>query len=108
MPAIDAQNVKIDAFLQAGGSPAVADKGIASGEAYWDGTNLLDISLASTIEGSYSFLGILRLIFAVLTGKASGGGSTEIAFQDLAGSKPRVTATVDSNGNRTAVTLDAD
>ena len=39
-------------------------------------------------------------------GKASGGGTTSISFRDNADSKNRIVATVDSSGNRTAVTLD--
>ncbi len=33
-------------------------------------------------------------------------GTTTITFRDLADSNARITATVDANGNRTAVTLD--
>jgi len=57
-------------------------------------------------EGAHTFKNILRLISAVLFGKASGGGTTEIKFRDLGDTKDRITATVDTNGNRTAVTLD--
>lgn len=49
----------------------------------------------------------LRLQSAVLGGKLSGGGTTtEVMRNAVADSKVRVTATVDSSGNRTAITTD--
>jgi hypothetical protein len=62
--------------------------------------------LAGVIEGSITLKGALRLAISVLTGKASGGGTTTIVFRDTADTKARITATVDSNGNRTTVTRD--
>jgi len=47
--------------------------------------------------------GALKLILSVLTGKASGGGTTTLVFRDIADAKDRISATVDSNGNRTAI-----
>jgi hypothetical protein len=41
-----------------------------------------------------------------LLGKASGLDSTTAKFRNLTDSKDRIIATVDANGNRTAVTLD--
>lgn len=58
------------------------------------------------VEGTLTMRQILRLLLAVLTGKSSGGGTSTIIFRDNADSKARITATVDSGGNRTAVTLD--
>jgi len=52
--------------------------------------------------------GGLKLMLSTLTGKSSGGGTTTVIFRDLADSKSRVTATVTSTGNRTAVTRDAE
>jgi hypothetical protein len=62
--------------------------------------------LAGVIEGSITLKGALRLAISVLTGKASGGGTTTIVFRDTGDTKDRITATVDSNGNRTTVTRD--
>lgn len=56
------------------------------------------------IETSYSALAMMRLFGAVLLGKASNSGAT---FRDINDTKARVTATVDSSGNRTVVTKDA-
>jgi len=49
----------------------------------------------------------LRILLAASAGKSSGGGTSTVNFRDLADSKNRISATVDSNGNRTSVTLDA-
>lgn len=49
------------------------------------------------------FEAFCKLVLSVLTGKSSGGGGSTIVFRDVADSKNRISATVDSNGNRTAV-----
>lgn len=48
----------------------------------------------------------LRLMLAVLAGKASGLDTLVARFRDTNDSVDRIVATVDVNGNRTAVTLD--
>jgi hypothetical protein len=58
------------------------------------------------IEGTTTLRQAVRLILAVLTGKASGGASTTITYRDIGDTKDRITATVDSDGNRTAITRD--
>src|SRR5688500_7076782 len=60
------------------------------------------------IEGSYTLRKYLRGFAAVLMGRLSGGGTATEIFRDTLDSKPRITAAVDPNGNRTAVTLDLD
>jgi len=58
-------------------------------------------------EGSYSYKDYMREMAAVLFGKSTGGGTTTIKFKDPpTGLTDRVTATVDSTGNRTSVTLE--
>ena len=47
-----------------------------------------------------------RIMFAALSGKSTGGGTTTLTFRDSGDAKARITATVDENGNRTAMTLD--
>jgi len=49
----------------------------------------------------------IRLILAADAGKLSGGGTTTEIMRAADDSKARITATVDSSGNRTAITLDA-
>ncbi len=59
------------------------------------------------VDGATTFRQSTRLQNAALAGKASGMATTTAVFRDLADSKDRITATVDADGNRTAVTLDA-
>lgn len=74
-------------------------------------SGLNDISVADIIagiaDGSYDLQEILRLMFAALCCKSSGGGTSSLKFRNSADGKDRITATVDSNGNRTAIILDA-
>lgn len=66
-----------------------------------------DAILAATYEGSETVKDHLRLARAALYGKANGLDGTTVHFRDAADAKNRLTATVDSDGNRTAVTTDA-
>ena len=58
------------------------------------------------VEGTRTFIQILRGYSAVLLGKISGGGTATEIFRDIDDSKDRITATVDGDGNRTNITLD--
>lgn len=60
---------------------------------------------ASVMETGYSALQGMRLIMAALLGKASGMATTTATFRDVNDTANRIVATVDSNGNRSAVTL---
>ncbi len=62
--------------------------------------------MASTIEGTFDLTESARLWNAALAGKASGLAGTAATFRDLADTKDRIVATVDADGNRTAVTRD--
>lgn len=64
------------------------------------------ILTAGDIDG-YNIEETLKLCLAVLAGKVSGSKTGTIVIRAVDDSKPRVTATADSNGNRTATTLDA-
>lgn len=48
----------------------------------------------------------LRLLLAGMVGKLSGAATTTVTIRDTNDSKDRIVATVDADGNRTAVTLD--
>jgi hypothetical protein len=61
---------------------------------------------AGNIDG-YTLEEAMKLGLAVLAGVLSGAGTTTIVIKAADGSKTRVTATVDSSGNRSALTLDA-
>ena len=50
-----------------------------------------------------SLRGAIKLLLAVLSGKSSGGGTATLVFRDINDAKNRVSATVDANGNRTAI-----
>lgn len=63
--------------------------------------------LEAKVEGNLSLKQVLRLLLSPLAGKATGGGTTTITFRDTTDTKDRITATVDSNGNRSAVVIDA-
>lgn len=66
----------------------------------------VDAILDEVVEGSMTLRQALRIYLSALAGKSSGGGTSTITFRDLADSKNRISATVDADGNRTAVTLD--
>lgn len=67
----------------------------------------VDEILDEVVEGTLTLRQAIRLFLSALAGKSSGGGTATITFRDNADSKARITATVDADGNRTAVTLDA-
>ena len=75
-------------------------------------TALNDITVADIIagiaDGTYDLQEMLRIMFAALAGKSAGGGTATITFRDAADSKNRISATVDANGNRTAITVVGD
>lgn len=62
---------------------------------------------AAGVETGWTFRQAMRIVLAALGGKADGLAGTTVHYRDQADSKNRITATVDSSGNRSAVTLDA-
>ena len=68
--------------------------------------NLSATLLATMIENGISVGEALRLMLSVLAGKTDGAGTGTMHFRDLADGKPRITVTLDANGNRTAITRD--
>jgi len=56
-------------------------------------------------DGTITMREALRGFIAVLAGKSSGGATATLIFRDDADGKDVITATVDANGNRTAVTF---
>lgn len=57
------------------------------------------------IETSFTFRQSMRLMLSALCGKASGLATTTATFRDVNDTTNRIVATVDANGDRTAVTL---
>lgn len=66
----------------------------------------VDSILDDAVEGTLTLRQVMKVLLSVLAGKSSGGGTATITFRDNADLKARVTATVDSNGNRTGITID--
>lgn len=58
------------------------------------------------VDGSTTFRQSVRLQNSAAGGKISGAATTTVVIRDLADSKDRVSATVDADGNRSAVTRD--
>lgn len=86
----------------------VSDKtgyALTSGERDSIAAALLD--LTDGVETSWTVRKALRIQLSALGGKASGLATTTARYRDMADSKDRIVATVDADGNRTAVTLDA-
>ena len=61
---------------------------------------------AETMDSTVTLKQAVNIMLAALAGKSTGGGGETITFRDAADSKARITATVDSAGNRTAITTD--
>ena len=103
------QKIGVDVVKVSGDATAPANL-----EAMFDGTGYIGGSLKlrtdssyATIEGSYTLKSLLRLMASVLFGKLSGGGTVTATFRDTADGTNRVVATIDADGNRTTVVLDA-
>lgn len=62
--------------------------------------------LEAQIEDGLTLRQALRLLSAALAGKVSGAETTTVTIRNTADTKDRIVATVDANGNRTAVTTD--
>lgn len=59
--------------------------------------------MSQPIETGFSFKDAMRLMLSAMAGKVSGGGTSSVTIRNVADTKSRITATVDSNGNRTSV-----
>jgi hypothetical protein len=66
----------------------------------------VDDILDEIVEGTYSLRELVRLIVSTTVAKCSGAATATNVFRDISDTKDRVTATVDSDGNRTAVSVD--
>lgn len=66
----------------------------------------VDEILDETIgDSTITFRQALRVMLSALAGKVSGAETTSITFRNVADDTNRIVATVDADGNRTAVTL---
>lgn len=57
------------------------------------------------VAGSYTLQDVLKITAAVLAGKLTGGGTAQVTFRGIDDASNVVVATVDADGNRSAVTL---
>jgi hypothetical protein len=67
----------------------------------------VDEIIDEVMEGTTTLRQAIRLLLSVAVGKASGLDTTTAVFRDIGDTKNRISATVDADGNRTAVTTDA-
>jgi hypothetical protein len=61
--------------------------------------------LDETVIGSYTVQDILKILAAKMVGKATGGSTATITYRGVDDTSDVIVETVDSNGNRSAVTL---
>jgi len=64
------------------------------------------LDLPDGVESGLTMRQALRLTAAALFGKLSGAATTTVTIRDVNDTKDRVVATVDADGNRSAVTVD--
>lgn len=62
---------------------------------------------AAGVETGWTLRQSMRVMLSSLAGKLSGAATNTVTIRDVGDTKNRVTASVDPDGNRTAVTLDA-
>jgi hypothetical protein len=65
----------------------------------------IDAILDEVVVGTYTMRQLLAVMGAALAGKVTGGGTTAITFRGINDASDVIVATVDANGNRSAVTV---
>jgi hypothetical protein len=68
-------------------------------------TGAVDGILDEPVEGTVTLRQAMRVLLAVLAGKASGAPDGPIVYRDLNDTADRVSGTIDADGNRSAVTI---
>lgn len=101
----DTIDTVVDAILADTGTDGVV-VAAASKTGYALSAAGVDAVIDDVVEGSTTLRQMLRLFAAALLGKASGLETTTAVYRDIGDTKNRISATVDADGNRTAVTLD--
>jgi hypothetical protein len=85
----------------------VIEVNTGSGVSPQDIADIRDAVWQHLVESAFSAEQLMRVMGAALAGKVSGAGTSTVVFRDIEDSKPVITATVDENGNRLAITVDA-
>lgn len=62
-------------------------------------------TLDTEVEGDLGIREMIRVMFAVLAGTSTGGGTNVVRFKSQDGIKNRIEAAVDNNGNRLSVNI---
>jgi len=96
----------LTAYDPATRTEATADKDeviAAVGDIEVDNDAIADAVLDELVEGAVSLRQAMRLFLSVFTGKTTGGGTTQIRYYNLDGTKVRLDVNVDSRGNRTKI-----
>lgn len=102
---VNVVSIEDDAITAAAiAADAIGASEVAAGAAQEIADALLD--RADAIETGWTVRKILRVMSAALAGKLSGAATTTNTIRDVTDAKARITATVDADGNRTAITLD--
>jgi hypothetical protein len=101
----------VDAILVDTAEIGAAGAGLAAipWNAAWDAetqSEVADALAALVIEGTVTLPQALRAILGACAGILSGAATTTVTIRDTTNSKDRIIATVDADGNRSAVTLD--
>ncbi len=65
----------------------------------------IDAIVDEVIVGTYTMRQLLTVFASALAGKLSGGGTTTLTFRGINDASNVIVATVDANGNRSAVTV---
>lgn len=65
----------------------------------------VDAILDEVVVGTYTMRQMLTVMGAAMAGKLSGGGTTTLTFRGVNDASNVIVATVDANGNRSALTL---
>lgn len=99
---------RIDASVGAVAANAITAASIATGAIDADAlaADAVDEIWDEVVDGATTARETMRLANSANGGKVSGGGTTNVLIRDLADTKNRINATVDANGNRTAITRD--
>jgi hypothetical protein len=67
-----------------------------------------DVTAIMAVETGLTLAHAIQNIHAACAGESAGGGTATLTFRDKADTKDRITATVDADGNRSAVVLSQD
>lgn len=101
----DASDITASFGVVAGSLTTVNNNVLAVPNANANADALLD--RAAGIETGWTMRQGFRIMLSVLAGKANGLGTATANYRDMADSKNRIVATVDTDGNRSAITRDA-